>query len=295
MNLDHMTYSRTDPVACLRQWIGRFDSAIVAYSGGVDSAVVLAAAHAQLGDRALGCIAVSPSLAGRELDSALALAQRLGARHERIATSEHLDPRYAANPANRCYFCKSHLYAQLSEVARREGAAVILDGTNASDLSDVRPGRVAAAEHGVRSPLAELNFSKRMVRLLARELNLPVSEKPSSPCLASRVPTGVAVTPELLHRIEQAEDVLAALGFSDVRVRHHGDVARIEVPPADFAAVIANRTAIVEGVRAAGYKFVSLDLAGLRSGSLHVLNHNGHLNRSCSNDCLSGSSFGLVG
>lgn len=252
----------------LARWMEAWESAVIAYSGGVDSAVVLAAATRVMGSRAVGCIGHSPSYPQRELRSALALADGLGARCRLVNTQEHLDPRYAANPGNRCYFCKTELYQRLESVAVEESAAVILDGTNASDLSGHRPGYQAARERGVRSPLAELGIAKDAVRRLARALDLAVWDKPASPCLASRVPTGIPIVPALLSRIERAENVLADLGFTDFRVRHHGEVARIELPPDALAAAVEHRLAIVEGIRAAGYRFVSLDLAGLRSGSL---------------------------
>ncbi len=251
--------------------MSQFTATLTAYSGGVDSALVMAIAHQCLGERALACIGVSPSYPRRKYEAAVSLAQRLGVRYRIVPTKEHLDPNYAANPANRCYFCKSELYQRLREVASEESAAVILDGTNASDLSEYRPGYEAAKERGVRSPLAELGVRKEAVRLLARELGLPVWDKPASPCLASRVPTGVPVVPELLSRIERAEDVLAGLGFSHFRVRHHGDVARVEVPPQAMQAALDHRADIVAGIRAAGYRFVCLDLAGFKSGSLNVL------------------------
>jgi uncharacterized protein len=257
-----------DALRKLREWMRTFNSVIVAYSGGVDSALVLAVAHERLGARALGCIGVSPSYPKRELDAATELAQRRGFRYRLINTEEHLDSRYAANPGNRCYFCKSELYDRLAAIRAEEGAEVILDGTNASDLGGHRPGYAAAKERGVRSPLAELGINKEMVRELAQRLDLPVWDKPASPCLASRVPTGVAIVPLLLGKIEQAEDALAALGFKDFRVRHHGDVARIELPVEALPLALEKREAILQGVRAAGYKFVSLDLGGLKSGSL---------------------------
>jgi uncharacterized protein len=259
-----------DVLQRLREWMSAFHSVVVAYSGGVDSALVLAAAHQSLGAGTLGCIGVSPSYPQRELEAATALADRLGARYRLVNTEEHLDTRYAANPSNRCYFCKSELYQRLASIAQEEGADVILDGTNHSDLHDHRPGYAAAQERGVRSPLAELGITKDMVRELARTMGLPIWDKPASPCLASRVPTGVAIVPLLLGKIEKAEDVLVALGFKDFRVRHHGDVARIELPVDALPKALEHRIAILEGVRAAGYKFVSIDLAGLRSGSLHV-------------------------
>ena len=257
-----------DALKRLRHWMGSFKSVIVAYSGGVDSALVLAIAHECLGAGAMGCIGVSPSYPQRELDAATQLADQRGFRYRRVNTEEHLDSRYAANPNNRCYFCKSELYDRLAAIAVEESAQVIVDGTNASDLGGHRPGYAAAKERGVRSPLAELGISKEMVREMARILDLPVWDKPASPCLASRVPTGVAIVPLLLSRIEKAEDALALLGFKDFRVRHHGDVARIELPVEALPMAMEKRVAILEGVRAAGYKFVSVDLAGLRSGSL---------------------------
>jgi uncharacterized protein len=163
------------------------------------------------------------------------------------------------------------LYQRLRQVAARESAAVILDGTNASDLQEHRSGHVAAVEHGVRSPLAELGLTKTRVRQMARELELAVWDKPASPCLASRVPTGVTVSPQVLRQIEQAEDVLVDLGFREFRVRHHGEVARVELLSSDLPRAVAQRKAIVDGIRAAGYQFVTLDLAEFRSGSLLVI------------------------
>ncbi len=255
-------------IAPFGAWLAPFDSALVAYSGGVDSALVLAIAHAHLGSRVLACIGVSPSYPERELKAAIALAGRICAPYRLISTEEHLDPRYAANPANRCYFCKSHLYDHLRKVALEESFGVILDGTNATDLGETRPGYRAAVERGVRSPLAEAGLSKDQVRDLAKKLGLPVWSKPSMPCLASRVPQGIAIVPELLRRIGDAESVLAGLGFTQFRVRHHGDVARIELPADDLPRALEHRDALVGGIRAVGYRFVSLDLAGFRSGSL---------------------------
>jgi uncharacterized protein len=263
-----MTAELDPPLLRLHAWLTQWPSALVAYSGGVDSAVLMAAAHRALGAKALACIGCSPSLPQREQRAAVALAQRVGAACRLLETHETSDPNYATNPANRCYFCKSELFTQLRRLARDEGFAVLLDGNNASDLAEVRAGRRAAAETGVRSPLAELGFTKVMVRDLARALDLPVWDKPAMACLASRVPQGVAITRELLARIERAEDVLADLGFRQFRVRHHGEVARIELPEEDLARALEHGAAIVAGVRAAGYRFVCLDLAGFRSGSL---------------------------
>jgi len=254
-------------LSAFEEWIAQFPSAIVAYSGGVDSALVAAVAHRALGDRALACIGVSPSYPEREMRDAVALAERLGVPYRLVETDEHLDPAYAANPTNRCYYCKTHLYDHLATLARTEGWAVIFDGTHADDLGDDRPGRLAAAERAVRSPLAELGIGKPMVRALARHLDLPVWDKPAMACLSSRVPHGTAITPAVLARIERAEDVLVALGFRQFRVRHHGEVARIELPRPDMARAVAQQAAIVAGVREAGYRHVCLDLAGFRNGA----------------------------
>lgn len=245
------------------------ESVLVAYSGGVDSALVMSVAHEQLGDRALACIGVSPSYPTREMRSAIRVAEEAGVPYRLINTEEYLDPNYAANPVNRCYFCKSELHDRLKALAEAEGWQVVVDGNNASDLGDFRPGMDAARERAVRSPLVEAGITKPEVRQIARYLGLPIWDKPAMACLSSRVPHGTAITPELLRQIEAAEDVLVELGFTQFRVRHHNEIARIELPVEDFARAVANHQTIVEGVRAAGYRFVTLDLAGFRSGSLN--------------------------
>jgi pyridinium-3,5-biscarboxylic acid mononucleotide sulfurtransferase len=255
----------------LRATIAAYGRVVVAYSGGVDSSLVLRVAHEQLGDRALGVIGRSDSYAARELALATAQAASFGARVEVVTTGELSDPAFAANDTDRCYHCKSELYRQLRLVAAREGAVTVLDGTIHEDLSDFRPGRRAADERDVASPLAELGFTKDDVRAAAGALGLASQAKPASPCLASRIPYGTPVTADALGMIERAEEGLRALGFTELRLRHHGDVARIELPMRDFARAIEPglRESVVGVVLAAGYRFASLDLEGLRSGSLN--------------------------
>lgn len=255
----------------LRAEIARLGAVVVAYSGGVDSSVVLRVAHDVLGERATGVIGRSDSYAAHEFELALAQAASFGARIEVVTTGELSNPAFASNPADRCYHCKSELYRQLSSVAARLGAAAILDGTIHDDLADWRPGRRAAEASSVRSPLAELGFSKDDVRAAARRLGLASQDKPASPCLASRIPYGTEITSERLGQVERGEALLRSLGFRELRVRHHGDVARIEVPLADLARMLAPdvRERVLSGMRAIGFSFVALDLEGLRSGSLN--------------------------
>jgi len=259
-----MNPSVQEKLDTLRRSIRQMGSALVAYSGGVDSALVMAVAHEQLGSRALACIGVSPSYPTREMRHAIELARQLGVPYRTVNTEEYLDPRYAANDASRCFFCKTELFDQLCRIAREEGWGAVLDGNNASDLGDDRPGMTAARQHGVRSPLLEAGITKVEVRLIARELGLSAWDKPAMACLSSRVPRGVHITPELLKQIELAEDVLVELGFRQFRVRHHGEIARIELPADELPRALELRRQIVEGVRKAGYRHVALDLAGFR-------------------------------
>ena len=248
-------------------------SALVAFSGGADSTLVAWAAHRALGDGALAVTAHSESIAPAEAAAARELAGRIGIRHEEIAYSELAVPGYAENPPDRCYLCKGELFGRLGAIAAARGVAAVLDGTNADDAGDYRPGRRAGAEHAVRSPLLELGWRKAAIRAALRALDLPVWDKPSSPCLSSRVPYGEPITREKLEQIGRAEAALRGLGFRELRVRHHGSTARIELPKPDLARVLANGLAdeIVRRVRAAGFAFVALDLEGLRSGSLNRL------------------------
>jgi uncharacterized protein len=242
----------------------------VAYSGGVDSTLVLKFALDVLGaENVVALLAVSPSLPQSEKDDAIALATQLGARIELLTTEEVNDPAYQANAPNRCYFCKDHVYRALRQYAEQHGIEHVLDGMNAEDTLDVRPGRAAARELKIISPLHDHGFSKQDVRYTAKTLGLPNWDKPAAACLASRVPYGTSVTPKLLSQIEQAEAALYDLGFRELRVRHHGDVARLEVPESEFMRAFQKREAITSALRATGYIYVTLDLAGLRSGSMN--------------------------
>jgi len=260
------------PLDRLRAYVRGLGTCIVAYSGGVDSSVVLAVARQELGARALAVIGRSATYATSELTLALAQAETLGVTPRVLDTAELDDPRFVNNPVDRCYFCKGELYEKLAQLARAEGYAAVLDGTNADDLKDHRPGRRAAGEHAVRSPLAELGLSKADVRALAHALGLPSAEKPATPCLSSRFPYGTKIAPEQLRQVESAEAWLAAHGFAEVRVRHHGTVARIEVPARDVARLAGDdtvRAACVEALKALGFTYVTIDLQGFRSGSLN--------------------------
>ena len=245
-------------------------SAIVAFSGGVDSTLLAAGAHDVLGDRALAITGVSPSVPEAEVAEAKALAQQIGIAQECIDTSEMDDPDYVANNPDRCFHCKDELYGKLATIARSRGFAFVLDGCNLDDTGDFRPGRRAAAEHNVRSPLLEAEMTKDDIRALSQERGLPTWDKPAMACLSSRIPYGTPVTVEALGRIGEAEAYLRTLGVRQLRVRHHEDVARIETDEAGLQILIARRGEVVERLKALGYLYVTLDLAGYRSGSLNA-------------------------
>ena len=246
-------------------------SAVVAFSGGVDSSFVAAAACDVLGDRALAVTGVSPAIPASEVEEARQLAHLIGIAHETIETHEMERAGYVENSPQRCYHCKTELYGLLAAMANERGFAFVLDGCNLDDLGDHRPGRVAAGEHGVRSPLTEAGLTKEEVRALSRERRLPTWDKPAMACLSSRLPYGTQVTVEALERIGAAEAFLRSLGIRQLRVRHHDDVARIEVEPDGMAVLMdgANRERVVERLKELGYAYVALDLAGFRSGSLN--------------------------
>ncbi|MGE5596526.1 MAG: ATP-dependent sacrificial sulfur transferase LarE [Hyphomicrobiales bacterium] len=249
-----------------------YGGVLVAFSGGVDSTFVAAIAQEALGEAALAVTGISPSVAASEREEAAALAAQIGIRHEWVETHEMENPEYVANSPLRCFHCKDELYGVLGAIAERANGATVVDGTNADDAGDWRPGRKAAVEHGVRSPLLELGFTKAEIRELSREMGLPTWDKPAMACLASRIPHGTPVTVEALDQVGAAEAVLRRYGLRQVRVRHHGDVARIETDAEGMALAFApeTRDAIVARLRNLGFKHVALDLAGYRSGSMNV-------------------------
>ena len=242
---------------------------LVAYSGGVDSVFLAKVAHTVLGQKSLAVIADSPSLPRRELAEALELGRQFKFPVRVIRTQEMLDTQYVSNPPNRCYFCKSQLFEELKTLATAEGWQTIIYGENASDIGDYRPGAQAAAEYQVRAPLKEVGLTKPEIRALSATLGLPTADKPQMACLSSRIPYGEPVTTEALAMIESAENALRDAGFREVRVRHHHDLARIEVGTDELERLLDSdlREAIVESLRRAGYRHVTLDLRGYRRGS----------------------------
>ena len=260
----------TEKADALRLRLATLGSVVVAYSGGVDSAYLAYIASRTLGDRAVAVTADSPSYPERHRQLAFRIARDFGLRHEVVHTRELDRPEYRANPVNRCYYCKHELYTHLSRIAAQRGA-VIVDGNNADDRGDYRPGRQAAREFGVRSPLDEVNLTKDEIRALSKRAGLPTWDEPASACLSSRIPYHHDVTDEKLRTIERAEDALRRLGFRVFRVRHHDELARLEISRAEMARALEEdmATAIVRELKAVGYRYVGLDLQGYRTGSLN--------------------------
>lgn len=268
-----MTDTYVEKVRTLRRRLQDLESAVVAFSGGVDSSVLVALTHEGLGHRMIAATAVSASLPSGDRAAAERLCKERGIPQRCVDSKEFDDAAFLANPDDRCYHCKRHLYARLIALADELGFRAVVEGTNASDLTGHRPGHRASRENArVATPLIDVGMTKEEVRRLARELCLPTADKPASACLSSRVPTGVALTPALLGRIDAAEESLRACGASQVRVRHHGDVARIEVDPEDLPLILDRRSAITETLLGLGWNFVALDLVGYRTGKPFTAN-----------------------
>lgn len=253
----------------LKLWFEQCEGTITAFSGGIDSALVLYTSHLFLGHRAIGCISISPSLKRKDYSEAIEFCDRYGIHLEIIQTKEIEDENYLSNPANRCYFCKTHLYTDLRVVQKKYPGYLVLNGTNQDDFQDYRPGLQAAREHEIRSPLADSGLNKEDVRALGKYFGLPNWNKPASPCLSSRVPYGDFITPEKLKQVEDAESILNKLGFKDVRVRHYGKEAKIEVPADELQRLSIYKEHIRKSFANLGFERCRIDEEGLISGKLN--------------------------
>lgn len=255
----------------LKELLTQYQSCVIAFSGGVDSSLLYKVAVDVLGDRVLAITADSETYPSHELEQARELAVKLNANFEVIKTEELANPVFAENPPNRCYYCKQELFGKLLAIAKEKGYAYVLDGANADDTSDFRPGMQAARELGVKSPLKEAGLTKEDIRTLARQMGLANWDKPSFACLSSRFPYGHSITPRKLNQVEEAEKMLRSLGFKQFRVRHHGDIARIEADLADLPRLVEEplRQKLASGLRELGFPYVTVDLAGFRSGSMN--------------------------
>lgn len=258
----------------LKTIIRELESVCIAFSGGVDSTFLAKVSRDVLGDNVLAVTATSPTYPEREIKEAIELASEIGVKQILIESGEMNIPEFSENRPNRCYYCKDELFQRLKGLALKYGLKHVIDGSNYDDGNDYRPGSKAALERGVRSPLYEAGLTKNEIRLLSRMMGLRTWNKPSFACLSSRIPYNERITPEKLKQIEEAENILRDIGFSQFRVRHHNEIARIEVLPEEFQQILDNRTIIIEGLKARGYKYITLDLMGYRTGAMNeVLNN----------------------